>query len=66
MLHCDFKKNELTDARKSTAGNLAFPFSPSDVKMGAVYEFSLYHLVKVDDLTETAAYETEEIRYEAH
>ena len=30
--------------RKATAGNLAFPFSPSDFSGGAVYEFSLYHL----------------------
>ena len=30
--------------RKSTAGNLAFPFSPSDFSGGEVYEFALYHL----------------------
>ena len=30
--------------RKATAGNLAFPFSPSDFAGGAVYEFALYHL----------------------
>jgi hypothetical protein len=35
--------------RISTAGNLAFPFSPSDVKMGEVFEFSLYHLMPVKD-----------------
>jgi hypothetical protein len=35
--------------RISTAGNLAFPFSPSDVQMGAVYEFSVYHLMPVAD-----------------
>ncbi|MFH1880795.1 MAG: acyclic terpene utilization AtuA family protein [Bacillota bacterium] len=34
--------------RKSTAGNLAFPFAPSDVSFGAVYEFSVYHLLRVD------------------
>lgn len=34
------------DGRISTAGNLAFPFSPSDIKMGEVYEFSLYHLME--------------------
>lgn len=33
--------------RKSTAGNLAFPFAPSDVPFGAVYEFSVYHLMEV-------------------
>jgi hypothetical protein len=35
--------------RIATAGNLAFPFSPSDMKAGAVYEFSLYHLMAVND-----------------
>jgi hypothetical protein len=35
--------------RISTAGNLAFPFSPSDVSMGRVYEFSIYHLMEIDD-----------------
>ena len=30
--------------RKATAGNLAFPLSPSDFQGGAVYEFALYHL----------------------
>lgn len=38
--------------RKSTAGNLAFPFSPSDFKAGEVYEFSLYHLMEVEDPAE--------------
>lgn len=37
--------------RVATAGNLAFPFSPSDVRAGAVYEFSLYHLMPVDPQT---------------
>jgi len=32
--------------RISTAGNLAFPFSPSDFKVGEVYEFSIYHLME--------------------
>jgi hypothetical protein len=42
-LHCPFA------GRKATAGNLAFPFSPSDFEGGDVYEFSLYHLMKVKD-----------------
>ena len=37
------------EGRKSTSGNLAFPFAPSDVEFGPVYEFSIYHLMKVDD-----------------
>jgi len=43
FLHCPFP------GRKTTAGNLAFPFSPSDVAAGDVYEFSVYHLLEVDD-----------------
>jgi hypothetical protein len=35
------------EGRKSTSGNLAFPFAPSDIPFGAVYEFSLYHLMDV-------------------
>ena len=38
MLHQGFP------GRKATAGNLAFPFSPSDFSGGEVYEFALYHL----------------------
>lgn len=34
--------------RISTAGNLAFPFSPSDMHGGEVYEFSIYHLMELD------------------
>ncbi|MEJ2531592.1 MAG: acyclic terpene utilization AtuA family protein [Halioglobus sp.] len=37
--------------RLSTAGNLAFPFSPSDLRAGAVYEFSVYHLLESDPVT---------------
>lgn len=43
MLHFGY------EGRISTAGNLALPFSPSDFKVGAVYEFNVYHLVKVDN-----------------
>jgi hypothetical protein len=35
--------------RVSTAGNLAFPYSPSDFHGGAVYRFSLHHLLTVPD-----------------
>lgn len=53
MLHCDYA------GRKSTAGNLAFPFSPSDIHVGPVYAFSVFHLAKVDSLLETAEILTE-------
>ena len=55
MLHCDY------EGRKTTAGNLAFPFSPSDIHVGAVYEFSIFHLAEVDSLLETSKIETETI-----
>ncbi len=35
--------------RKATAGNLAFPFSPSDFSGGEVYEFALYHLLDTEE-----------------
>ncbi len=37
--------------RVATAGNLAFPFSPSDLSAGTVFEFSLYHLMPIDPHT---------------
>ncbi len=36
--------------RKATAGNLAFPFSPSDFRGGEVFEFALYHLLDTKGL----------------
>jgi len=35
--------------RVSTAGNLAFPYSPSDIRCGPVYGFSIYHLLDLED-----------------
>jgi hypothetical protein len=35
--------------RKTTAGNLAMPFSPAEFRGGAVYEFSVYHVMEVAD-----------------
>ena len=55
MLHCDY------EGRRSTAGNLAFPFSPSDIHVGEVYEFSVFHLAEVDSLLETSRFTVEEI-----
>ena len=36
------------EGRIATAGNLAFPFSPSDIRMGEAYQFTLYHLMDAD------------------
>ena len=49
------------DGRKTTAGNLAFPFSPSDLRGGPVYEFSVYHLMEVDDPASLFEIEFEDI-----
>ncbi len=46
MLHYGY------EGRRATAGNLAFPYSPSDFKAGSVYVFSLYHILEVDDPNE--------------
>lgn len=35
--------------RLSTAGNLAFPFTPPEVSLGPAYRFSVYHLMQVAD-----------------
>jgi hypothetical protein len=43
MLHYGY------EGRRSTAGNLAFPYSPSDFHAGEVFVFSLYHLLAVED-----------------
>ncbi len=45
MLHFGY------EGRISTAGNLAFPFSPSDSKVGEVFQFNVYHLMKIEDPT---------------
>ena len=50
---CSFARSSLLhfgyEGRKSTAGNLAFPFSPSDFEAGEVYEFSVYCLMPSPD-----------------
>ena len=50
---CSFARSTMLhygyEGRTSTAGNLAFPYSPSDFKAGEVYVFSVYHLIEVDD-----------------
>jgi hypothetical protein len=43
MLHTDFP------GRLCREGNMAFPFSPSDIEVGLVYRFSVYHVAELDD-----------------
>ena len=47
--------------RKATAGNLAFPFSPSDFHAGEVYNFSVYHLMEVNGLSNLFKIDYEEL-----
>lgn len=37
------------EGRKTTAGNLAFPYSPSDIVVGRVYEFNIWHALELED-----------------
>lgn len=43
LLHSDFP------GRMCREGNMAFPFSPSDIERGAIYEFFLEHVVEPAD-----------------
>jgi len=43
MLHTDFP------GRLCREGNMAFPFSPSDIEVGPVYRFSVFHTAELDD-----------------
>lgn len=42
LLHYSYK------GQFNTSGNLAFLYSPSEIDSGPAYEFSVYHLMKVD------------------
>lgn len=43
LLHSDFP------GRMCREGNMAFPFSPSDIEHGPIYEFMLQHVLEIDD-----------------
>ena len=62
---CSFARSTLLhygyEGRISTAGNLAFPYSPSDLKAGGVYTFSVYHLMDVNDPCELFPMEMEAV-----
>jgi hypothetical protein len=62
---CSFARSTLLhygyEGRISTAGNLAFPYSPSDLKAGGVYTFSVYHLMDVSDPCELFPMEIETV-----
>jgi hypothetical protein len=43
LLHTDFP------GRKCISGNLAIPFSPSDMPVGMTYAFNVWHTMELDD-----------------
>jgi hypothetical protein len=53
LLHTDFP------GRLCREGNMAFPFSPSDIPVGEVYRFTMSHILEPDD-----PYEMFPIEYE--
>jgi hypothetical protein len=55
LLHSDFP------GRLCKEGNMAFPFSPSDIERGPVYEFSLRHVVEPNDPLEMFPIEYENV-----
>ena len=55
LLHSDFP------GRLCKEGNMAFPFSPSDIERGAIYQFSLRHVVEPDDPLEMFPIEYEDV-----
>jgi hypothetical protein len=55
MLHTDFP------GRLCREGNMAFPFSPSDIDVGPVYRFSVFHVAELDDPTELFPIEYETV-----
>lgn len=55
LLHLGF------EGRLSTAGNLAFPFTPPEVDLGPAYRFNVYHLMDVDDVSSFFPIELERI-----
>jgi hypothetical protein len=48
--------------RLSTAGNLAFPFTPPEISLGRAYRFTVYHLLHTPDPDALFPLEVETIR----
>jgi hypothetical protein len=56
MLHADFA------GRLCKEGNMAFPFSPSDIELGPMFRFSIFHVVAPKDPYEMFPIEYETVR----
>lgn len=48
--------------RLCKSGNMAFPFSPSDISVGPTYKFSVFHVVRTDDPFAMFPIEYEEVQ----
>ena len=55
LMHYSYK------GRVATAGNLAFPYAPSDIPTGEVYKFNIHHLVEIDNFDELFPIEIVEV-----
>jgi hypothetical protein len=50
------------EGRLSTAGNLAFPFTPPELVIGEAYRFNVFHLMDVDDMSRLFPVEREAVK----
>ena len=55
LLHADFP------GRLCKEGNMAFPFSPSDIELGPLYRFSIFHTLAPEDPYELFPIEHERV-----
>jgi hypothetical protein len=55
LLHADFP------GRLCKEGNMAFPFSPSDIELGPLYRFSVFHTLALQDPCELFPIEHERV-----
>jgi len=49
------------EGRLSTAGNLAFPFTPPEVTIREAYRFNIFHLMQVEDMARLFPVEVETV-----
>lgn len=50
------------EGRLSTAGNLAFPFTPPELNAGPAYRFNVFHLMEIEDAASLFPVEVETFR----
>jgi hypothetical protein len=50
------------EGRLSTAGNLAFPFTPPELGVGEAYRFNVFHLMDIEDMSRLFPVERETVK----